>query len=47
MQSVITVDLSYFTPMERANLERAASEKQMTLEQFVTFLLSGVATPQK
>jgi hypothetical protein len=47
MQSEITIDLTHFTPLELANIERAASEKQMTLEQFVTFLISGVATPSR
>jgi hypothetical protein len=45
MQS-ITIDLNQFTPMERQAIESAASEKKMTLEQFISFLLSGVATPE-
>lgn len=46
MQNV-TVDLSMFTDMELQAIELAASSKNMTLVEYIVFLLSGVATPSK
>lgn len=47
MQNEITIDLSAFTPMELSNIQAAASAKKMTLHEYLIFLLSGVATPEK
>lgn len=45
MQNAITVDLTQFTPMELANIELAANSKKMSIEEYIIFLLQGVATP--
>ena len=47
MQNVVTIDLSQFTAMELANIKLAAQGKKMTLEEYIAFLLQGVATPRK
>lgn len=47
MQNEIVIDLSAFTPMELSNIRAAAAAKKMTLDEYLIFLLSGVATPQK
>ena len=38
-KELITLELSSFTPMELATIKQAAAEKQMTLEQYIVFLL--------
>lgn len=38
-KELITLDLSDFTPLELERIKKAAEEKQMTLEQYVYFLL--------
>ena len=43
----LTIDLSRFTDMERQSLEAAAAINNMTLEQYVAFLIQGVATPKQ
>ena len=38
-KELITLELSCFTPMELETIKQAAAEKQMTLEQYIVFLL--------
>lgn len=45
MENHLTVNLSDFTPMELANIENAAKAKNMTVQEYIIFLLEGVATP--
>ena len=46
MQKEIVIDLSSFTKMELANIEQAALSMGMSMQQYVVFLMSGVATPK-